>query len=273
MEAKAEVLKRLASSGALDALPLHALKLYLLLIAWAKDVGGESRLRLQTIQQALGKDFSREDCQRAMAVLATHRLLTWTPVSSYASRRQRANRGGESLEIVFRLSPLHELSWWQKRGGMMSSAQELNIPQGRILVVDDDPSVRAVLTYLFEQVGLEVRVAPDGPTALAVFHGDPFEVVFVNLCMPGMTGLEVAAAMRRTDPAIPIILVTGLASTLEAGAIAQAGVSRVLPKPFGLDDITACLNLRHTTPASPQSVPPGASNHPSPSPAAGEMGQ
>ena len=105
MEAKVEVLKRATLSGALDALPLHALKLYLLLIAWAEDVGGESRVRLQSIQHALGKGFSREDCQQSFAVLASHRLLTWTLVSSRSARRQRSQRGSEGMEIVFQLNP------------------------------------------------------------------------------------------------------------------------------------------------------------------------
>ena len=108
MEAKVEVLKRAITSGALDTLPLHALKLYLLLIAWAEDVGGESRVRLQSIQRALGKGFSREDCQGAFAVLASRHLLTWTPVPPGTARRQRRRGGSEGVEIVFRLHPLRE---------------------------------------------------------------------------------------------------------------------------------------------------------------------
>ena len=108
MEAKIEVLKRATLGGKLDTLPLHALKLYLLLIAWAEDVGGESRVRLQSIQRALGKGFSREDCQGAFAVLASRHLLTWTPVSPGTARIQRSQKGGKGGEIVFRLNPLRE---------------------------------------------------------------------------------------------------------------------------------------------------------------------
>jgi hypothetical protein len=105
MEARGQVLKWAALSGALDDLPLDALKLYLLLLVRAEDIGAESRVRLQTIQRAWGKGFSLEDCQQALAVLAAHDLLTWTPVSARPSRRQRAQRGRESLEIVFQLNP------------------------------------------------------------------------------------------------------------------------------------------------------------------------
>jgi hypothetical protein len=105
MEATGEVLKWAALSGALDDLPLDALKLYLLLLVRAEDIGSESRVRLQTIQRAWGQGFSLEDCQQALAVLAAHDLLTWTPVLPRPSRRQRTQGGRGGLEIVFQLNP------------------------------------------------------------------------------------------------------------------------------------------------------------------------
>ena len=104
MEARGEVLKWAALSGVLDELPLAALKVYLLLLARVEDIGSESRVRVQTFQRALGQGFSWEDCQQALAVLAAHDLLTWTPVSPRLSRRQRAQRGREGLEIAFQLN-------------------------------------------------------------------------------------------------------------------------------------------------------------------------
>jgi hypothetical protein len=103
MEARGTVLKWAAVSGALDDLPLDALKLYLLLLVRAEAIGAESRLCLQTMQRVLGQSFSREDCQQALAVLAAHDLLTWAPVLPRPPRRQRAARGREQLEIVFQL--------------------------------------------------------------------------------------------------------------------------------------------------------------------------
>jgi len=104
MEAREAVLKWAALSGALDDLPLDALKLYLLLLVRAKPMGSENRMGLQAIQRVLGRRFSREDCQQALAVLATHDLLTWAPVFPPPCRR-RAQRAREALEIVFQLNP------------------------------------------------------------------------------------------------------------------------------------------------------------------------
>lgn len=97
-------MKWTALSGALDDLPLDALKIYLLLLVRAEAIGSENRTCLQTIQRVLGQSFSWEDCQRALTVLATHDLLTWAPVRTRPSR-QRAQRGGGGPKIVFRLNP------------------------------------------------------------------------------------------------------------------------------------------------------------------------
>jgi CheY-like chemotaxis protein len=121
-------------------------------------------------------------------------------------------------------------------------------PKGRVLVVDDDPTVRSTMADLLEWAGFAVRVAPDGPTALAIFDGDPFDMVFLDLLMPGMNGLELAAAVRKADPRIPIVLVTGHASLLDAVVIAQTGIDWVLSKPFSLDDIITCTGLSHQSP-------------------------
>jgi hypothetical protein len=104
MKARGTVLKWAALSGSLDDLPLDALKLYLLLLVGAETIGSESRMCLQTIQRVLGQGFSREDCQHALAELAAHDLLTSALVLPRPPRRQRAQRGSKSLEIVFQLN-------------------------------------------------------------------------------------------------------------------------------------------------------------------------
>lgn len=123
----------------------------------------------------------------------------------------------------------------------MDRGPELKDPRGRILVVDDDPGLRALFVDFLEQQRFESRVAPDGPSALAALDTDRFDLIFVDFHMPGMSGLELAAVVRRTDPVIPIILVTGEVHGLEAEAVARAGISRVLPKPFPLHELITCL--------------------------------
>jgi hypothetical protein len=108
METRRVLLKRVALSGTLDGLPLDALRFYLLLIVWADEVGRESRVCLRAIQRVLGPNFSRENCQRTLTLLAAHDLLTWAPSLPRPSRRRRVQGGREGLEIVFQLNPQHE---------------------------------------------------------------------------------------------------------------------------------------------------------------------
>lgn len=125
----------------------------------------------------------------------------------------------------------------------MDGGQALKAPRGRILVVDDHPRVREILGELLEQAGFQVCTAPDGPTAVALFHADRFDLILVDFRMPGMTGLEMAALVRQTNGLIPIVLITALEFKLEAQVVARAGINRVLSKPFTWDELMSCLSL------------------------------
>lgn len=123
------------------------------------------------------------------------------------------------------------------------STQDLKDARQKVLVVDDDPSFRTLLAVFLEQVGFEVRTAPDGQAGLDALGECHFDIIFSDFRMPGMTGLEMAAFVRRTDPAIPIILVTGEPTALEAKAVAQAGITRVLLKPFTTSELLELCSI------------------------------
>lgn len=123
------------------------------------------------------------------------------------------------------------------------SAQQLNDARQKVLVVDDDPSLRELLQVFLEQVGFEVRTAPDGQAGLDALDESHFDIILSDFRMPGISGLEMAAVVRQTDPVIPIILITGDAYTLESEAVARAGITQVLPKPLKLNEL---LNMCST---------------------------
>lgn len=127
----------------------------------------------------------------------------------------------------------------------MDTSQTPKRSKGSILVVDDDASIRAVLAEFFQQEGFTVHAAHDGPTALAVFEAEGFDMIFLDYLLPSMTGLEVAASMRRKDPSTPIILITGTPRLLVVDEIIQAGISQVLSKPFTPKQILACWQLNY----------------------------
>jgi len=80
---------------------------------------------------------------------------------------------------------------------------------GRALLIDDDGLVRAMLTDVLQTFGYVVDADDSGEAALARFAAGLYDVVITDQRMPGMTGLEVAAAIRRSDPSVPVVLLTG----------------------------------------------------------------
>ena len=121
------------------------------------------------------------------------------------------------------------------------SAQRLNDTKQKILVVDDDPSLRELLAEFLERGGFEVRTAQDGRAGLNALDRYHFDLILTDYRMPAMTGIEMAAVIRRSDTVTPIILITGDFYELDLEMVARAGITRVLPKPIKLNELlNAC---------------------------------
>ncbi|HWT12332.1 MAG TPA: response regulator [Allosphingosinicella sp.] len=112
-----------------------------------------------------------------------------------------------------------------------------------ILVVDDDPTVRATIGRALAALGYGVREAADGYAALEVVRAEPLSLVILDYVMPGMDGAETARAIGSIDPELPIVFSTGHAALRALRAAAGEDV-RVLEKPFTLDELDALLRER-----------------------------
>jgi len=123
------------------------------------------------------------------------------------------------------------------------SAQQLNDAIWKVLVVDDDPLFREFLTDLLETVGYDVWAAQDGLAGLDALYNGPFDLILVDHRMPRMTGLEMAAFMRRSDTVTPIILITGDSDSLDPEIVVRAGITRVLAKPLKIDEFVNMCSL------------------------------
>lgn len=126
---------------------------------------------------------------------------------------------------------------------MVSLNIRLETTRGRILVVDDDPLIGELLTTWLEQEGFEVQNAQDGHAGLLAFFAGHFDLIFTDFRMPRLNGLELATQVRKIDPMVPIVLLTGEAYTLEADAAMRAGINRVVSKPFKFNELLTCLGL------------------------------
>jgi signal transduction histidine kinase len=102
----------------------------------------------------------------------------------------------------------------------------------RVLVVDDDVGVRAVLREVLGSEGYTVFDAPDGPSGLALCETEAIDVVLSDVSMPGMSGWEMAEACQARFPNLPVGLITGWGDRLDAAQLARHGVRFVVAKPF-----------------------------------------
>ena len=103
----------------------------------------------------------------------------------------------------------------------------------RVLVADDDPLIRRVLTRCLESGGYDTATASDGPGAIRLLEGgEHFDVLLTDHAMPGATGVEVIAAAHRLDPTLPCLVITAFHDMAVAMAAMAEGAVGFLPKPF-----------------------------------------
>lgn len=85
-------------------------------------------------------------------------------------------------------------------------------PLARILVVDDEPGIRVMLSAALKREGYDVLVAADAKTALSVLEAGPVDMVVTDIRMPNMTGIELLDAAKRIDPGLSVIMMTAYGS-------------------------------------------------------------
>ncbi len=112
----------------------------------------------------------------------------------------------------------------------------------KILIVDDEIGVREVLTEILRELGFDVTAAEDGQGALGCLDQESFDIVFTDLDIPGMTGLELTREIKNNHPGIKVLLFTGWRVEKDDAKLRWAGVDRVLPKPIVMDQIRAALS-------------------------------
>src|SRR5919204_5530468 len=105
---------------------------------------------------------------------------------------------------------------------------------GAMLVVDDDLLNRTLLATSLEEQGYTVETADDGQSALELLHKRPFDVVLLDLLMPGMDGYQVLEQMKVTPNLrhIPVIVISALDELESVVRCIEMGATDYLPKPF-----------------------------------------
>ncbi len=126
-----------------------------------------------------------------------------------------------------------EAAFWE------SSSEEITpkLSQDKILIVDDDPSLREFLEIFFLNEGYGVLCASDGTEALEILKKENVALVLTDMKMPEMDGLQLLRAIKEEHPGLPVIMITAFASLESAVEAMNEGAWDYLPKPFQLEEV------------------------------------
>jgi len=113
-----------------------------------------------------------------------------------------------------------------------------NERKGRILIVDDDSSVRDLLSHVIaEAVNYDIDIAVDGKEGLEKVCSNQYDLIFTDLTMPRMSGMDFLQKSKEIDASVPVIVLTGLSSMEVAVSAMRKGASDFLTKPFTIDKV------------------------------------
>jgi DNA-binding response OmpR family regulator len=118
----------------------------------------------------------------------------------------------------------------------------------RVLIIEDDPSVGAAIQMMLGREGYDAVHAPDADTGMKVFESSRFNLVIVDIFMPGMNGLKTIAEFRHRAPDVPVLAISGFRfrDSMDPGldflAMAdQAGAAVCLRKPFTSEQLMTAV--------------------------------
>ena len=134
-------------------------------------------------------------------------------------------------------------------GGGTPAAPVRNARQ-RVLVVDDEASIRDLLSKTLALAEYDVDTAPDGTTALDRMRAFSYDLLIVDLKMPGMDGLTLIRQAKRIKADLPVIIITGFSTESSAIEAVNLGVAGYLTKPFRVPQVLAAASKALGAPAA-----------------------
>jgi CheY-like chemotaxis protein len=113
----------------------------------------------------------------------------------------------------------------------------------RILVIDDEADIREALDAILSSMGYEVSTAESGGAAVERAEREPFDLAITDLRMPGLSGVDTVAALRRIKPGLAVIVVSGYISDESAQRCCEGGATQLMSKPFDIDELQHAVEV------------------------------
>src|SRR5215472_1607287 len=126
--------------------------------------------------------------------------------------------------------------------------------QSKILIADDDASIRLVLSQAFTRLGYQVRATGNATTLLKWVSDGEGDLVITDVVMPDENVFDVLPRIKKQRPKLPVIVMSAQNTLLTAVSAAEGGVFDYMPKPFDLDDMAAIAKRALERPADKEAV-------------------
>jgi len=111
----------------------------------------------------------------------------------------------------------------------------------KILIADDDNELRANLSEILTGAGYQTTEASSGKEAIEKISAEDFDIMLLDLMMPGMSGIEALSEIRRISPKIRVIMITAFATVENAVTAIKNGASDYIAKPFRINELLAVI--------------------------------
>jgi two-component system response regulator (stage 0 sporulation protein F) len=133
---------------------------------------------------------------------------------------------------------------WRFRKDLLDDwlAKQAKVVEGNVLVVDDDPGILEMLSEVISRKGFRVVAVSSGEQALQEVDKQHFDLIFLDLVLPGMSGVETLSAIKEKDKKAVVVIVTGYGDDPMALNAMSLGPLFLVRKPFRVGDIVEVLN-------------------------------
>lgn len=133
----------------------------------------------------------------------------------------------------------------QSRNG----AAGIQVAEKRILIIDDEASIRDLCARVLSRAGFQVATAVSGEDGVRRLREEAFDLVISDVRMPDISGLEVLEEAKRLNPTIAVVLITGFGTPETIARAKTSGAERILTKPFNPIELLAAVReiLPNTT--------------------------